>query len=180
MASYSIKQIDYLRQKAGLTYEQAIELLDRCGGDLAQALIELERAGAFREERPSSGKSARAEEPPRENSRGRSFVDTVIETFIKGLRLKLKVEKNDEVLLNLPIIYLAICALFAHTIALVSIILVFVTGCRVHLVRSSNPEGDQRIRGIAHGAEHTVRQKVAEVTQIEDDDDHYGSYTVDK
>ena len=44
MASYNIKHIEYLRQKANLTYEQAVALLDRNDGDIGRALIELERA----------------------------------------------------------------------------------------------------------------------------------------
>ena len=48
MASYNIKHIEYLRQKANLTYEQAVALLDRNDGDIGRALIELEKSGALR------------------------------------------------------------------------------------------------------------------------------------
>ena len=48
MASYNIKHIEYLRQKANLTYEQAVALLDRNDGDIGRALIELEKSGALK------------------------------------------------------------------------------------------------------------------------------------
>ena len=44
----TLEQVERLREKSGLSYEEARDLLERCHGDLLDALIELERQGRLR------------------------------------------------------------------------------------------------------------------------------------
>ena len=104
MASYNIKHIEYLRQKANLTYEQAVALLDRNDGDIGRALIELEKSGALRGENQSRTAPPRSE--PQPEARQKSFWDNAVDLFIKGLRIKLVIEKDRDTLVRLPVIYL--------------------------------------------------------------------------
>ena len=106
MASYNIKHIEYLRQKANLTYEQAVALLDRNDGDIGRALIELEKSGALRSENQSRTAPPRSE--PQPEARQKSFWDNTVDLFIKGLRIKLVIEKDRDTLVRLPVIYLAV------------------------------------------------------------------------
>lgn len=162
MASYNIKHIEYLRQKANLTYEQAVALLDRNDGDIGKALIELERSGALYGEAAyrGSARESSAAYGEQTESRGKSFWDTAVELFIKSLRIKLVIEKSSETIARLPVIYLLVAACMAPHLAMLSIVLMFLTGCRVHIERAHNPEGDRRIRDYARGAEQTVRSKM--------------------
>ena len=41
----TLERVERLREKSGLSYEEARALLERCHGDLLDALIELERQG---------------------------------------------------------------------------------------------------------------------------------------
>ena len=191
MASYNIKHIEYLRQKANLTYEQAVALLDRNDGDIAKALVELERSGALG---GPAGQSAYTE--PQEERRSRSFWDNLVDLFIKSLRIRLVIEKGNELIARLPVIYLIVGMFMAPNLALLSVVLMFLTGCRVHVERSSNPEGDRRIRDYARGAERTVRNTVSSAQERQrrapynapaesadkpkgNDDDDFGSFTVE-
>ena len=45
--NYSVEDVETLRQKSGVSYEEAIRLLDKYDGDLASALIELEKSGIW-------------------------------------------------------------------------------------------------------------------------------------
>ena len=42
MAGYTIEDIDIIRKKSGISYQEAIALLEYHNGNLAQALIDLE------------------------------------------------------------------------------------------------------------------------------------------
>jgi hypothetical protein len=48
MGKFSIEQIDYLREKAAISYEEAMETLKRFDGDLALCLVDLERRGRIK------------------------------------------------------------------------------------------------------------------------------------
>ena len=160
MASYNIKHIEYLRQKANLTYEQAVSLLDRNDGDIGKALIELEKSGALGGASASSSKNARSENEPKQEQKPRSFWDNAVDLFIKGLRIKLVIEKDHEVIVRLPIIYLLVGVILSLRFAILSVVLMFLTGCRVQIEHYSNPDGDRKIRSYARGAERTVRHTV--------------------
>ena len=43
----TLEQVEKLREKSGLSYEQARQLLEQTGGDLLEALIILERQGTL-------------------------------------------------------------------------------------------------------------------------------------
>lgn len=57
MANYTIEQVDYLREKADVSYEEAVSLLEQYQGDLTRCLIDLERNGRIRKGQ-SSGKGS--------------------------------------------------------------------------------------------------------------------------
>ena len=50
MESYSIEDIELLRRKSGLSYQEAVALLDYHNGSLARALIDLEKSGRLKED----------------------------------------------------------------------------------------------------------------------------------
>ena len=50
MASYTIEDIELLRKKSGMTYQEAVALLDYHDGNLARALIDLEKNGRLKED----------------------------------------------------------------------------------------------------------------------------------
>ena len=49
--NYSLEDVETLRSKANISYEEAVSLLDKYDGDLARALIELEKRGQVGGER---------------------------------------------------------------------------------------------------------------------------------
>lgn len=193
MASYNIKHIEYLRQKANLTYEQAVTLLDRNDGDIGKALIELEKNGALRGDNASGQRARQTPPEPQPEPRQKNFWDSTVELFIKGLRIKLVIEKGSDIIARLPVIYLAVGVIMAPHFSILSVVLMFLTGCRVHIEKYNNPEGDRKIRSYARGAERTVRNTIgnagrapynapkddASSTGKDKDDDDFDSFTVE-
>ena len=75
MASYSIEDIELVRSKAGLTYAEAVSMLDYHNGDVAQVLIDLEKRGRLQR----GGTPVRAEEKaaltePKKGSKIMNFI----------------------------------------------------------------------------------------------------------
>ena len=186
MASYNIKHIEYLRQKANLTYEQAVALLDRNDGDIGRALIELEKSGALRGENQSRTAPPRSEPQPQPEARQKSFWDNTVDLCIK----------DRDTLARLPVIYLAVGVFMAPHFAILSVVLMFLTGCRVHIEKYNNPEGDRKIRSYARSAERTVRNTINGASRTpynapkdgkssdnsnnnDTDDDDFDSFTVE-
>ena len=50
MASYTIEDIELIRRKSGISYQEAVALLDYHNGNVARALIDLERNGRIKPE----------------------------------------------------------------------------------------------------------------------------------
>ena len=54
MAKYTIEDIEILRQKSGISYEEAVNLLEYHNGSLARALVDLEKNGLLKNDASSS------------------------------------------------------------------------------------------------------------------------------
>ena len=54
MAKYTFEDIEILRQKSGISYEEAVNLLEYHNGSLARALVDLEKNGRLKTG-PASG-----------------------------------------------------------------------------------------------------------------------------
>ena len=67
MDAYTIEDVELLRRKGGMTYQEAVALLEYHNGDLARALIDLEKNGRLKEE--TAGSRTAAYEPAKENGR---------------------------------------------------------------------------------------------------------------
>ena len=65
MAKYTFEDIEILRQKSGISYEEAVNLLEYHNGSLARALVDLEKNGRLKTGPASSdaGKAPRACSP---------------------------------------------------------------------------------------------------------------------
>ena len=54
MANYTIDDIEILRKKSGITYEEAVNLLEYHNGSLTRSLVDLERNGRLRDDGPTT------------------------------------------------------------------------------------------------------------------------------
>ena len=76
MEPYTIEDIEILRQKSGLSYQEAVALLDYHNGSLARALIDLEKHGKLKNE-----ENAEKEGNGTMNSRKAVFFDAKVRFF---------------------------------------------------------------------------------------------------
>ena len=143
MAKYTVEQIDYLREKASVTYEEALETLERFEGDLARCLVDLERRGRIKPPRKPAGAGShyRYEYRHDQNAksynhgyaqppRGRAFVldhESIKQTLFSHVVVK----KGDRVVADLPVAFLIFAVFMAPHLMFSALLLIFLLGYRV-------------------------------------------------
>lgn len=139
MAKYTVEQIDYLREKATISYEEAMETLERFDGDLARCLVDLERRGRIKPATRKPGYEGgqhyryeyRNEQAYRDDrQRGKAFV--LDGESLKGtLFSRVVVRKGDTVIANLSVAFLIFAACMAPHLMITAVLLMFLMGYRV-------------------------------------------------
>jgi hypothetical protein len=115
----SLEKIDVIRERTGLSYAEAREVLASVDGDLVEALVKLE-------ERSKEGRT--------EGKRMANDVfDRVKDVITKGNQTKLRVSKEDKTLVEIPLTAGVLGTLIAPQLALVGAVAALATKCSIDL-----------------------------------------------
>jgi hypothetical protein len=95
-----LEKMDALKSRLNITYKQAKDALDAANGDLAQALINLEIAGA----QAQAGPSSHWGEPDKGTSGQfvRSIIEQIKAVIQEGNVTKVRLKNKDRVLIEIP------------------------------------------------------------------------------
>ncbi len=161
---YTLEDVETLRSKTGIGYEEAVGLLEKYDGDMARALIELEKRGKI------------------ENQDGKIHisVDKGAAEFVKkwwnrGLNTRVIVERKEEQLINLSVLFMLLALLLGWRLVVVSALIALLLGCRVTL-RQTQAQTEQA-ENAAPQAEVPAQEAQAE-PQPEEKKDGEGYNTV--
>lgn len=141
MASFTIEDIEFIRGKSGISYEEAIALLDYHNGDVMRALVDLERNGKLKMERASAGEAPRASS----GKRG-SFWST-----------RLVITGNGKVVANVSILFVIIAALVSFWLVLGALVACVFLGYRISISTISDDTNDRLDRMVKNAAENVKR-----------------------
>lgn len=151
MAQYTIEDIEILRQKSGISYEEAVNLLEYHNGSLARALVDLEKNGRIKDAKPK----ASATTSTHRGARGLNYL----------YRLRLKVCKGDIVICNLSSLFVLFVVLVAPWVAVISLILTLVLGYRTSIERDCADFSRDNLEDIVRNAGNNVRQTVSGIAR---------------
>ena len=140
-----IRNIEYLREKADVSYEEAMELLDRYDGNVMRVLVELEHQGRVYDQPAASGYSASNAEWQQAKEEAKEKANSF---FGKALKTRLVVEKKGEkgekeTIANLNLPFAAGVAIVAPWVTLGTAALAFATGHNVKLETESDEKKDE-------------------------------------
>ena len=124
---YTLNDVETLRDKTGVSYEEAVSLLEKYDGDMTRALIELEKRGEL------------GEKGIKINVNGNA-ADILSKLWRKGCDTRLIVERDGERLVNLSVLFMLLALLLGWRLVIVAAILALALGCRVKLVRPDAAE----------------------------------------
>lgn len=124
---YTLNDVEALRAKTGIGYEEAVSLLDKYDGDMTRALIELEKRGQL------------GEGGIKINVNGNA-ADLLRKYWRKGCDTRLVVERDGKTLINLSVMFMILALLLGWRLVVAAAILALLLGCRVKLVRAGAEE----------------------------------------
>lgn len=177
----TLEQVDRLRERADVSFEEAKAALEQNGGDLLDALIWLERQGktrptpggfySTRGPAPEGGEGPVPPAPSGAGSRGgqerqrsgwESFRDGLRDLIQRGLDNTVQVERGGKTLLSIPVLMGALLLVAGFWIVVPLLIVGLFLGCRYHfagpdLGRESVNQVMDRVSNTAEDIKNSVK-----------------------
>lgn len=148
MAKYTIEDVEILRQKSGISYEEAINLLEYHNGSLARALVDLEKNGRLKN---SSS-----------NASGHKGLKGAFDYLF---RLRFIVRKECTTIVNLSSIFMLIVLGVAPHICVIGLIASLVLGYRISISRDSREFAEDHFDDMVKNAKSNVQQAVSGIAK---------------
>ncbi|MBU3804358.1 MAG: DUF4342 domain-containing protein [Candidatus Cellulosilyticum pullistercoris] len=117
MATITLEQVDLLMQRANVSYTEAKEALERCNGDVVEALLYLEKA-----EKINLPKSAA------------SNVDKLTSLIDKLNATTFIMKKKEKVYVNVPLSVALIAIILCFHVSILAIIIAIIFGVRISII----------------------------------------------
>ena len=153
MAKYTIEDIEIIRQKSGISYEEAVNLLEYHSGSLARALVDLEKNGRLRDVKGAKTGGGR---------RGGNVLN-------KLYRLRVVVKKGDVTIVNISVLFMAFACMMAFWVPMIGIIVALALGYRVSMDRGDRDFSGESFENMVKNASDNVKKTVkAVVSEFED------------
>lgn len=141
-----LRNIEYLREKANVSYEEAAELLERFDGNVMRVLVELEHKGRVYSQAPVDDDQTRYQQREYYNTNRNEAKDKAASFINKAFQTRLVVERKredgeKETVANLSAPFAAGAAIVAPWLTVATAGLAFVTG---HNVKIKTEEKDSQ------------------------------------
>lgn len=151
MERYTIEDIEIIRRKSGLSYEEAVNLLEYHNGNLAKALVDLERNGRIRSDAEQKQADAQSSSTSRHKISG---------WLTRLYRARLMVKKNQTVIVNLSILFILGVLVFSPHMLVAGLILSLILGYRITVIRHSADFAKDDLGSMVRNAADNVKQTV--------------------
>ena len=158
MASYTIEDIELIRKKSGISYQEAVALLDYHNGNVARALVDLERNGRIKPE--SQQKASASSAGDSHHNRG-----ALSRLFSKFYRFRLKVKKGDIVIANLSLLFSLLALMISPHLVIIAAILILVLGYRVSFDKNDRAFASANLEKMVRNAADNVKSTVSDFTK---------------
>lgn len=118
----TLEQVDQVRERSNVSYQKAKEVLEETNGDVLEAIVLLE-----------SGKSGKSKAKENASDFGNEVIKTLKDFLKSGNVNRILVEKDEDVLMNIPVTVGAIGAIFLTSAMTVGLIAALATGCVIKI-----------------------------------------------
>ena len=163
MASYTIEDIELLRKKSGITYQEAVALLDYHDGSLARALIDLEKNGRLKEDEKvdnGSRKHTAGNQDRRSETR-----QNALGILQKLYRCRVKVHKDKTPIVNFSVLFGALCLILAPHLTIFGFILSLILGYQFSFTRLDEDFASDSLEKMVKNAAQNARNTVSGAVQ---------------
>lgn len=115
----TLEQIDLLRKRANVSYEEAKGALEKCNGDIVEALVYLEKDDKVKKKCEYTGK----------------FMQNLKGIIKKGNETKFVIKNSKTTVLNIPLTLAILTTIFATPFAIIGLILAILTKHKIKIER---------------------------------------------
>jgi len=168
--SISFEQVEELKKRANISYEEAKLLLEKHNGSMVDALIELEKRKKIKPPADHTGK----------------YFSRLKRLFAEGNRTKFVVTKGGEIVANVPVNYLLLVLIMGFHLAVFSLVLIFITGCKMSIKKSEGKVMDvddvivDVSRKVKNAAKNfTQEEAFTNTAESNSGEDGYSEFTVE-
>ena len=160
MSAYTIEDIETIRKKSGISYQEAVALLDYHNGNLAMALVDLEKNGRLKGE---DHMSETASGTKTINNQKDSFRVKTLNLFQRLYRSRVRIQKGETPVINLSVLFCGFCALFAPYICIAGVIVSMILGYKFSF---SKMDSDFRSDNLEKMVKNAAQNAKASVTSV--------------
>ena len=168
MDPYTIEDIELLRKKSGLSYQEAVALLDYHSGSLARALIDLEKNGRLKEDQEENTKGQErtmSDSEVRNDNKGKA-----LGILHKLYRTRVKIHKGNTPIVNLSVLFGAACLLFAPHLTIIGVIISMILGYKFSFSKMDEDFSADNLEKMVKSAAQNAKSSVASVVQTISDE----------
>ena len=161
MAAYTIEDIELIRRKSGISYQEAVALLDYHNGNVARALVDLERNGRIKDNAQTHS----------HKHTGHIHMDVEINktntmNFLhKCYRARVKVRKEEIVILNVSALFAALSLLISPHLVLIGAIICLVLGYKFSFEKHDHDFDGENLEKTVRNAAENVKHSVNDFTK---------------
>ena len=156
MEAYTFEDVELLRKKSGMTYQEAVALLEYHNGNLAKALIDLEKNGKLQDSRSRAKTSAAAGACNTGKPANRGGFGEFIR---KMYRTRIKIHKGDTAVVNLSVLYALPCLVFAPHITVFGVVAAMILGYRFSMSQMDADFAEVSVKNPLQQAQPEVVKK---------------------
>lgn len=160
MAAYTIEDIELIRRKSGISYQEAVALLDYHNGNVARALVDLERNGRIK---PDAAEKKSASSTRRNKSGISSF-------FSRLYQFRLKVKKENITIANVSLLFTLLALLISPHLLLIAAIIILVLGYKVSFDKKDKDFASANLEKMVRNAADNVKSTVTDFVSKNFDD----------
>lgn len=144
----TLEQIDELRNRVNVSYEEAKHTLEKNEGDLIKSIIELEKKKGRKSEYKGNFTS---------------FTDRLL-----SLRMSVK-NKDGETLINLPLVLVLIIFAMAFWVVIFGLVLAILTSCKIKIYKDKTLNVNSLKKNMKETVDK-IKVKSEEIIRVDEED----------
>lgn len=160
MAAYTIEDIELIRRKSGISYQEAVALLDYHNGNVARALVDLERNGRIKEGPDAAPKSSSTSSSSKTVNKS-----AILDLIHKCFRARIKIRREETPIINVSALFTALAVLISPHLVIIAAIICLVLGYKISFDKHDHAfDGENLEKTVRHAAEN-VKTSVNDFTR---------------
>ena len=163
MEPYTIEDIELLRQKSGLSYQEAVALLDYHSGSVARALIDLEKHGRLN---PEQNEKEEGNNHMNQNTKKGETKEKALNLLQKLYRSRVKIRKGDTNIFNVSVLFAGLCLLLAPHMTIAGIIVSMILGYQFSFTGNDPDFAAENLEKMVKSAAQNAKSSVSSVVQF--------------